>query len=199
MTARVGVLALQGDVPEHAAAVAAVVGASNVIEVRTPDDLASVQALTMPGGESTTLSRLLDDAGLRTPLKARLTAGLPVLATCAGLILLAKHLEPSPHGRDPTTLAALDVTVRRNDYGRQSDSFEAPLPIRGLEGGPFPAVFIRAPRIVGVGPGVEVLAEISGAPVAVRAGPLWGLTFHPEVAGDSRLHTLFLRSAGLLP
>jgi len=197
MSAIVGVLALQGDAPEHFAIAEEVVGSKRVREVRTPEDLAQVSALLLPGGESTTLSRLLDDSGLRNPLRQRAQEGFPLFATCAGLILVAKELEPSRHGRDPRPLGLLDVKVRRNDYGRQTDSFEASLPVEGL-GSEFPAVFIRAPRILSSGPGVTVLARHQGAPVLVRQGNLWGLTFHPEIAGDPRLHARFLRESGIL-
>ncbi|MCI4369901.1 MAG: pyridoxal 5'-phosphate synthase glutaminase subunit PdxT, partial [Thermoplasmata archaeon] len=123
----VGVLALQGDVPEHRAAFARVVGPESVRLVRTPKELAKVDALVVPGGESTAISEMLDKGGLRLALSERIGRGLPVLGTCAGLIVLADRLEPSPSGRDPVTLRALDVTVRRNDYGRQRESFEAPV------------------------------------------------------------------------
>ena len=194
----VGVLVLQGDAPEPARVAAKLLGPERVIEVRTPADLARSAALVLPGGESTTLSRLLERAGLRAPLVERVRAGLPVMATCAGLILLARELEPSPHGRDPTPLGLLDVKVRRNDYGRQVDSFETELAVEGLAE-TFPAAFIRAPRILATGPAVQVLARWQGAPVVVREGDRWGLTFHPEVTGDARLHALFFRRAGLLP
>lgn len=197
MTGKVGVLALQGDVPEHAAFAARLVGADRVVHVRTPDQLSQVGALLMPGGESTTFSRLVDDARLREPLTARIRAGLPVLATCAGLILLAREVEPSRHGRDPTPLGVLDVKVRRNDYGRQVDSFEAKLSVEGI-GEDIPAAFIRAPKILSCGPDVRTLASWAGDPVLVRAGKLWGLTFHPEVTDDPRVHAAFLRDAGLL-
>lgn len=198
MNGKAGVLALQGDVPEHAGVAARVLGTDRVVEVRAPAHLAGVSALLLPGGESTTLSRLLDDSDLRAPLLKRIREGLPVLATCAGLILLATDLEPSPHGRDPTPLAVLDVTVRRNDYGRQVESFETTLDVEGL-GKDVPAAFIRAPRILDTGPGVRVLAKVRGDPVMVRQGPLWGLTFHPEVTGDDRIHAWFFRESGLLP
>ena len=197
--APVGVLALQGDVPEHAAAAAALVGEERVRPVLEPADLSGLGALLLPGGESTTLSRLLDESRLRQPLTEAGRAGLPILGTCAGLILLARQLEPSPGGKDPQTLGLLSVRVRRNDYGRQAESFEAPIPFPELPGGPFPGAFIRAPRILSVDPPARVLAELGGHPVAVREGSLWGLTFHPELSGDLRLHRLFLSSAGLLP
>ena len=193
----VGVLALQGDVPEHAEVAASIVGPDHVRPVRTPKDLAAVDAVLLPGGESTTLSRLLDHAALREPLLERGHQGLPIMATCAGLILLARELEPSPHGRDPKTLGLLDVKVRRNDYGRQVDSFETRLEVEGL-GKDVPAAFIRAPRILSVGPDVRVLARVREDPVLVREGHLWGLTFHPEVTGDPRLHRYFLTESGIL-
>ncbi len=193
-----GVLALQGDVPEHAEAARGLLGPDRVLEVRSPQDLARVAAIVLPGGESTTLSLLLDRSGLRDPLTERVRAGLPVLATCAGLILLARELEPGTRGREPKTLGVLDVKVRRNDYGRQADSFETTLEVQGI-GKDVPAAFIRAPRILGVGPGVRVLAKVGEDPVLVREGRLWGLTFHPEVTGDPRLLRAFLVDAGLLP
>jgi 5'-phosphate synthase pdxT subunit len=199
MPGRVGVLALQGDAPEHLETLRQILGADRVREVRTPETLADVEALFLPGGESTTLSRLLDEARLREPLTARISQGFPVFATCAGIILLARDLERSPGGRDPTPLGVLDVKVRRNDYGRQSESFEASLAIEGVAGGDFPGVFIRAPRIVEVGPKASTLARWKDSPVLVRQGGLWGLTFHPELSGDLRLHEAFLRSIGQIP
>jgi 5'-phosphate synthase pdxT subunit len=190
---RVGILALQGDVPEHLAAAARVVGERNVVAVRGPTDLEGVDALFLPGGESTAIERLMSEAGVTPVLRRRLEEGLPVLATCAGLILVAKHLEPSPTGRDPSPLGALDVTVRRNDYGRQRESFEGPVDVRGLRGPPFPGVFIRAPRILSLGAGAEAIAYRGEEVVGARSGPVWGLTFHPELSGDSRLHETFLR------
>lgn len=189
---RVGVLALQGDVPEHWTAVQGVLPASHVQLVRSVADLRSVDALFLPGGESTTIGRLLDSTGLAGELRRRLAEGFPVLATCAGLILLARRLEPSPSGRDPTTLGALDIRVRRNDYGRQKESFEADVRVEGLAGGPFPGIFIRAPRILGVGSGVTAFAFRGSEVVGVRAGHVWGLTFHPELSGDPRIHRAFL-------
>ena len=199
MSATVGVLALQGDVPEHRDLLLRVPGIESVLEVRTPEHLERVGALFLPGGESTTVSRLLDEFQLREPLVRHLREGLPAFATCAGLITLAKEIEPSPHGRDPSPLGILDVRVRRNDYGRQVDSFELPLRFPGLGEAEFLAVFIRAPRILRTGPRVEVLATDGKSPVAVREGRIWGLTFHPELAGDIRLHRWFLESTGVLP
>ena len=192
---KVGVLALQGDVPEHLAALAAVHGGDDVLPVRTPAELAQVGALFMPGGESTTIARLLVQAGLWNPLDQRIRNGLPVLATCAGLILLARELVPGMAGMDPPTFNLLDVQVRRNDYGSQRESFEAPIHVEGLVGGPFPGIFIRSPRIHSVGPEATAFAWRGGEVVGVRAGAIWGLAFHPELSGDPRLHRMFLDAA----
>lgn len=150
----------------------------------------------MPGGESTTISRLLDETGLRDPLQARLDDGLPVLATCAGLILLSREIEPVPGDRNPVPLPILDVKVRRNDYGRQRESFEAPVEVEGLGGGPFPGVFIRAPRILAHGAGARPFAHRGSEVVGVREGRIWGLCFHPELSGDLRLLAQFATAAG---
>ena len=190
----VGVLALQGDVPEHVRALRSLVGGTDPIAVRTPADLSRVEALCMPGGESTTIARLIEEAGLWAPLAQRIRAGLPVLATCAGLILLARELAPSAAGRDPPTFDALDVVVRRNDYGSQRESCEAPVTVSGLSGKAFPGVFIRSPRILSVGPQATPIAWRDKEVVGVRAGGLWGLTFHPELANDPRIHRRFLGS-----
>ncbi|HYA54321.1 MAG TPA: pyridoxal 5'-phosphate synthase glutaminase subunit PdxT [Thermoplasmata archaeon] len=192
---KVGVLALQGDVPEHLAALRTVLPGEEVVPVRTPSELAEVSALFMPGGESTTIARLLVQAGLWNPLGERIKNGLPVLATCAGLILLARELVPGLAGMDPPTFGLLDVQVRRNDYGSQGESFEAPVHVEGLSGGPFPGVFIRSPRIHSFGPGVTAFAWRGGEVVGVRAGMIWGLAFHPELSGDPRLHHLFIEAA----
>ena len=192
---KVGVLALQGDVPEHLAALARLGDGTAAVPVRSPATLAEVDALFLPGGESTTIARLLQASGLWEPLGRRLDDGLPVLATCAGLIVLARRLEQSPSGPNPPTLGRLDVTVRRNDYGAQRESFEGPVRVEGLPGGDFPGVFIRAPRILGVGPGATAFARRGAEVVGVRAGALWGLTFHPELSGDPRLHAMFLAAA----
>jgi len=191
---KVGVLALQGDVPEHLAALARTPGVDVPRAVRSPEDLAAVDALFLPGGESTTIARLLEESGLWRPLGERIDRGLPVLATCAGLIVLAKHLEQSPSGPNPPTLGRLDVTVRRNDYGGQRESFEDGVVVDGMGGPEFPGVFIRAPRILKVGPHAVPFARRGREVVGVRAGSLWGLTFHPELSGDPRLHEMFLAS-----
>jgi pyridoxal 5'-phosphate synthase pdxT subunit len=195
---KVGVLALQGDVPEHLRTVGGLLPAGSVIAVRRPEQLAEVAALFLPGGESTTIARLLEEAGLWAPLRARLAERFPVLGTCAGLILLARHLAPSAGGLDPPTLDALDVRVRRNDYGAQRESFEAPVTVAGMKGPEFPGVFIRSPRILDVGEGAQAIAWRGDEVVGVRAGPVWGLAFHPELAPDLRVHRLFLAGAGLL-
>ena len=189
---KVGVLALQGDVPEHLRALAKVVPDTQIAPVRSPDDLAGVDALFLPGGESTTIARLLDGARLWAPLARRLAAGFPVLATCAGMILLAKDVVPSGTGRDPPTFGVLDVRIRRNDYGSQRESFEAPVTVTGLKGSPFPGVFIRAPRILEVRPKATAIAWRGKEVVGVAQGAVWGLTFHPELASDLRIHRRFL-------
>ncbi len=192
----VGVLALQGDVPEHLRVVRELV--PDTISVRSARDLDSVAALFLPGGESTTIARLIEEMGLWAPLRERIGGGLPILATCAGLILLARDLAPSAFGRDPPTFGVLDVRVRRNDYGTQRESFEAPVRVEGIPGKRFPGVFIRSPRILGVGPDAAPIAWRGEEVVGVRAGPVWGLTFHPELAGDLRVHRKFLTEAGAI-
>jgi 5'-phosphate synthase pdxT subunit len=188
---RIGVLDLQGDVSEHtgafrrALAEAGLSEGSEIITVRRADQIPSCDGLVIPGGESTTISRLLDKNGMRTPLE-EFRGG--IFATCAGLILLAKGV-PDPRVKP---LGLLDIDVERNAFGRQKDSFEVDLVVKGLAT-PFHAVFIRAPAISRIGNGVEVLADIDGAPVAVRQGKHLGLCFHPELSGDTRLHREFLR------
>ena len=195
----VGVLALQGDVPEHRTAFGAVVGPESVRLIRTPLELAKVDALVIPGGESTAISELLDKGGLRRALTERIGRGLPVLGTCAGLIVLADRLERSPGGRDPVSLHALDVTVRRNDYGRQRESFEANVRVEGIRSPPFHGVFIRAPRILEIGRKATPVAWRDDEVVGVRAGPVWGLTFHPELSGDPRVAKAFLAATVPVP
>jgi 5'-phosphate synthase pdxT subunit len=190
---RVGVLALQGDVREHRAALRDL--DCDAVAVRTPDALEAVDALVLPGGESTTISHLLVTSGLLEPLRERLAAGMPALGTCAGLVLLAAEITD---GRgDQHALGLLDVAVRRNGYGRQVASFEGRCTLAG--GGSVPGVFIRAPRLTRVGDGVEVLATIDvgdGAhAVAVRAGAVLGTSFHPELTDDRTVHRRFLEVA----
>jgi pyridoxal 5'-phosphate synthase pdxT subunit len=189
---KIGVLALQGDVPEHLAALAALVPGDDLVAVRSREDLDRVRALFLPGGESTTIARLLVQADLWNPLAERLHEGFPVLATCAGLILLARELSPGASGIDPPTFGVLDVQVRRNDYGAQRESFEAPVRVEGLRGPPFPGVFIRSPRILAVGSEAIPMAWRGEEVVGVRSGAIWGLAFHPELSGDLRVHQLFL-------
>ncbi len=185
---KVGVLALQGAFREHAEALTAL--GADVALVKRPEHLDSIDAIFLPGGESTTIDKLLDSSELRAPLTRRLREGLPTFATCAGLILCATEVVD---GRpDQMPFGVLDVTVRRNGYGRQRESFEAPLAVTALTDGDFTGVFIRAPVVEMVGPDVEVLATYDGAPVLGRAGVIWFASFHPELSGDLRLHQLFL-------
>jgi 5'-phosphate synthase pdxT subunit len=193
---RIGVLALQGDIPEHRAAMARVVGAGGVVAVRAPPDLDGLDGILLPGGESTTVAKLLTDTGLFEPLREKLRTGLPVLATCAGLILLAKTIAPGAGGAEPPTLGALGISVRRNDYGRQAESFEGPVESELLRGGPFPGVFIRAPRILAMDPDVEPIARRGDEVVGVRSGLRWGFTFHPELSDDPRLHAAWIEAIG---
>jgi 5'-phosphate synthase pdxT subunit len=184
---KIGVLALQGDFREHRQMLDRLgVQAS---EVRLPQDLDGVSGLILPGGESTAIVRLMRTSGLLEELQRLSRAGLPMWGTCAGMILLAKRLDAS----GMPALQAMDITVRRNAFGRQVDSFEADLAIVGLEGGPFRAVFIRAPVIEAVGPGVELLGRLpDGTVVAAREGLLLATSFHPELTIDTRLHQYFL-------
>jgi len=188
-TITAGVVAVQGDVSEHADAVRRAAAAhdaeAEVREVRTAGVVPDCDVLLMPGGESTTISRLLDREGIDAEIRDHVAAGGSVLATCAGLIVAATDAKDDRVG----TLGVLDVTVDRNAFGRQTDSFEAPLDVSGFDA-PFPAVFIRAPLIDEAGEGVEVLARWDGDPVAVRQGPVVGTSFHPELTDDVRLHRL---------
>jgi 5'-phosphate synthase pdxT subunit len=190
----IGVLALQGDVREHAAAFAQL--GEPVREVRRPDDLEGLTGLVVPGGESTTLSLLLGSSGLTGPLDAALANGLPVFGTCAGMILLATTVLD---GRsDQVNFGVIDLTIRRNGYGRQIASFEGEVVVAGLGGEPVPAVFIRAPVVESAGSGVEVLATLPGPggdpgrPVVCRQGPVLVAAFHPELTADRRLQRLFV-------
>jgi 5'-phosphate synthase pdxT subunit len=186
---KIGVLALQGAVGAHLGALRAL--GAEPLEVRTPDDLASVDALVLPGGESTTISMLLDSSGLVAPLAERLAGGMPAFGTCAGMILLgAEILDGRP---DQRCFGAVDISVRRNAFGRQVDSFEADLVLADLDGDPFRAIFIRAPFVERTGPGVEVLATVDGHPVLCRQGAVTVAAFHPELTPDLRLHALFLK------
>jgi 5'-phosphate synthase pdxT subunit len=186
---KAGVLALQGDFREHAA-VLSDLGVTPLL-VRTPADLESVACLAIPGGESTTMAKLARRHDLVEPLRDRARAGMPVFGTCAGMIVMAKQVDDG----DPL-LSILDVRVARNAYGRQVDSFEADVDVTAIPGGPLRAVFIRAPVVESVGDGVEVLAEMNGKPVVVEQGTLLAAAFHPELAGDVRLHRRMLERVG---
>jgi 5'-phosphate synthase pdxT subunit len=184
---RIGILALQGAIREHADAVRTV-GAEPVM-VRLPADLVGLDALILPGGESTTMRRLIDRYGLREPIMAMADAGRPMLGTCAGMILLARR---ATDGDEPV-LPLLDVTIRRNAYGRQLASHETDVSIPALGDEPLHGVFIRAPVVAETGPGVEVLArDADGSPIAVRQGRVLATAFHPELTEDRRLHRLLL-------
>lgn len=186
-----GVLALQGDYEAHAKALLAA-GASRVIEVRRLDQLDEIGSLVIPGGESTVMGMLLDRFGMFDALRNRIEQGLPVFGTCAGLILLARRIE----GSDQTRLGVLDVTVRRNAYGRQVDSFHTDITTDIPEVGTIDGIFIRAPRILETGPGVQVLARYHGDPVLVREGNVTAATFHPELLPGAPVHRWFLSLAG---
>lgn len=187
---RVGVLALQGDFAEHAVMLRT--AGAEPVEVRLPAHLAEIDALIIPGGESTTITRLLDIYELREPIRRMGLQGLPVWGTCAGAIVLAKEATDL----DRPNLALMDITVRRNAFGRQVDSFEADLDVRGLGAPPFHAIFIRAPVIERVGERVEVLATLAdGTIVAAREGRLVATSFHPELTGDARFHRMLMEVA----
>jgi pyridoxal 5'-phosphate synthase pdxT subunit len=179
----VGVLALQGDFEAHAKMIRAL-GAS-AREVRTPDDLEGLDALIIPGGESTVMTLGIEREGLAEPIRELIRGGTPALGTCAGMIML-----------DREHLGLLDVTTRRNAFGRQVRSFEADLNVDGVPGGPMHAVFIRAPWVAERGPEVEVLASVEEHPVAIRQGNMLAVSFHPELSGDDRLHAMLLALNG---
>ena len=184
----IGVLALQGDVREHLIALAGLGVTARPIRRRS--ELDGIDGIVVPGGESTTICRLLDVFDLREPLSQRLAEGLPAFGSCAGMIVLASTILD---GRaDQIPLGAIDIVVRRNAFGRQVDSFETDLEVAGVPGGPVRGVFIRAPWVERTGPAVRVLARVGEHPVAVRQGRVLATSFHPEVSGDDRLHALFL-------
>jgi len=198
----IGVLALQGDVREHEAVLGRL--GAHTIRVRTPEDLDQVEALVIPGGESTTMSKLAVTFGLIEPLRKRVATGMPAYGSCAGMIMLAERLEEARP--DQETIGGLDVVVRRNAFGRQVDSFEADLSMPLIGDAPMHAVFIRAPWVESVGEGVEVLGRVESGPaegriVAVRQGHVMATSFHPELTGDERIHEFFVndvvRQAGL--
>jgi 5'-phosphate synthase pdxT subunit len=189
---RIGVLALQGDVREHLRLLGSL--GVEAVAVRRPEELAAVAGLVLPGGESTTMIRLARIFDLVEPLRARIADGMPAFGTCAGMILLADEVLDGIEGQE--TLGGLDITVRRNAFGRQVDSFEEEIEVSGVDG-PVHAVFIRAPWVESVGEGVEVLASVEAGPaagriVAVRQGPLMATSFHPEVGGGSGIHRMFV-------
>jgi len=184
---RIGVLALQGDVREHLAALSEL--GVTAVSVRRPEELATCDGLVLPGGESTTMAKLARTFDLLEPLRQRVKEGMPAFGTCAGMILLADRVVDGIEGQE--TVGGLDITVRRNAFGRQVDSFEEDLAVTGLAD-PVHAVFIRAPWVEEVGAGVEVLATAAGHPVAVRQGRLLATSFHPEVGPDPRVHALFV-------
>jgi len=177
------VLALQGDFEAHAKLLRAI--GAEPREVRVPADLDGLDALVIPGGESTVMTLGIEREGLAEPLRELVRAGTPVLGTCAGMIML-----------DREHLGLLDVSTQRNAFGRQVRSFEADIDVDGVEGGPMRAVFIRAPWVSEHGPAVEVLGRVGGHPVAIRQGNLLAVSFHPELSGDSRLHELLLAAVG---
>ena len=188
--ALIGVLAMQGAFAEHVRALEAV-GAETRL-VKTPEDLHGLDGLVLPGGESTTMTMLMERVGLLEPLRAAIGAGLPTLATCAGMIVLAREVTDGMTGQ--RGLGLLDIAVRRNGYGRQVDSFEASIDVVGLNGKPFPGVFIRSPLVESAG-SAEVIATHDGRAVALRQGNILALCFHPELTSDRRLHEEFVRMA----
>ncbi|WP_327276259.1 pyridoxal 5'-phosphate synthase glutaminase subunit PdxT [Streptomyces sp. NBC_01224] len=184
----IGVLALQGDVREHLIALASADALAR--PVRRPEELAEVDGLVIPGGESTTMSKLASLFGMLEPLRERVRDGMPVYGTCAGMILLADKILDPRSGQE--TVGGIDMIVRRNAFGRQNESFEAAVEVAGIEGGPVEGVFIRAPWVESVGAQAKVVAEHGGRIVAVRQGNALATSFHPELTGDHRVHALFV-------
>ncbi|EFE73249.1 glutamine amidotransferase subunit pdxT [Streptomyces filamentosus NRRL 15998] len=184
----IGVLALQGDVREHLIALASADALAR--PVRRPEELAEVDGLVIPGGESTTMSKLAVLFGMMEPLRERVRAGLPVYGTCAGMIMLAEKILDPRSGQE--TVGGIDMIVRRNAFGRQNESFEAAVEVAGIDGGPVEGVFIRAPWVESVGAEAEVIAEHGGHIVAVRQRNVLATSFHPELTGDHRVHALFV-------
>ena len=187
---KVGVLSLQGAFNLHIEALARL--GVKPIEIRTAEALGDVEALIIPGGESSTISMLLDSSGIFDPLRERVSDGMPVMGTCAGMILLASKITDGRDDQRP--LAAIDIDVRRNGYGRQINSFESALLVEGING-TFNGVFIRAPLVQRIGKDVEVLAVVDGSPVMCRCGSTLVTSFHPELSGDDRIHLEFLEIA----
>jgi 5'-phosphate synthase pdxT subunit len=185
---RIGVLALQGGVAEHTRMLLQI--GITPVEVRLPEHLGDLDGIIFPGGESTAIAKLMAKAGLTEPLRLRLEQGLPAYGTCAGMILLARRVGESTH----SILGLMDIRVKRNAYGAQGESFEAEVCVTGLEGRPVRGMFIRAPVVEEVGPGVEVLASLAdGTPIVVREGTLLASAFHPELSDDARMHQLFAK------
>ncbi|ALU92821.1 pyridoxal 5'-phosphate synthase glutaminase subunit PdxT [Streptomyces rubiginosohelvolus] len=184
----IGVLALQGDVREHLIALASADALAR--PVRRPEELAEVDGLVIPGGESTTMSKLAVLFGMMEPLRERVRAGMPVYGTCAGMIMLAEKILDPRSGQE--TVGGIDMIVRRNAFGRQNESFEASVEVAGIDDGPVEGVFIRAPWVESVGAEAEVIAEHGGHIVAVRQRNVLATSFHPELTGDHRVHALFV-------
>ncbi|MFD5058333.1 pyridoxal 5'-phosphate synthase glutaminase subunit PdxT [Streptomyces sp. NPDC058394] len=184
----IGVLALQGDVREHLIALASADALARPI--RRPEELAEVDGLVIPGGESTTMSKLAVLFGMLEPLRERVRSGMPVYGTCAGMILLADKILDPRSGQE--TVGGIDMIVRRNAFGRQNESFEAAVEVTGIDGGPVEGVFIRAPWVESVGAQAQVVAEHGGHIVAVRQGNALATSFHPELTGDHRVHAFFV-------
>lgn len=186
--ARIGVLALQGDVREHIRSFSDC--GSDAFPVKTLSELQSCQALVIPGGESTTIAKLARNFGLQEPIRERIHSGLPIYGSCAGMILLADRVVGGM--ADQETFGGLDITVRRNAFGRQVDSFESEITFETERAFNFTAVFIRAPWVEEIGPNTEILAKVDGHPVAVRSKNLFATSFHPELTSDNRIHRFFL-------
>ena len=182
----IGVLALQGAFLKHIEMLKSL--GCNTMEVRTARDIISVDALIIPGGESTTMRKLLDSNNMLSRLMSEINKGMPVFGTCAGMILLAKKIS----GSEQPHLSVMDIEVKRNAYGRQKESFEAGFAVNRIPGPPFNGIFIRAPRIESVAPAIEVMAEFENVPVLVRQGNLLASSFHPELTNDSRIHEFFI-------
>lgn len=189
MPTTIGVLALQGDFREHVAVLRSL--GVDTREIRLPGQLDEVDGIIIPGGESTTIVQLIDAYGFRSALPAAVDRGLAVWGTCAGMIAIAHELTDSY----PKPLDLIDIKVSRNWFGRQVDSFEIDLELRGIQGGPFHAVFIRAPIVASTGPGVETLASLDDVAVAVRSGKIMATAFHPELTADNRVHRMFVEIA----
>jgi pyridoxal 5'-phosphate synthase pdxT subunit len=186
---RIGVLALQGDVREHSAVLREL--GCEVVEIRVPAHVEGIDGLVIPGGESSVMDKLARIFGLAEPLREAIAAGLPVLGTCAGLIMVANHIEDAIAGQE--NFGGLDVTVRRNAFGAQVDSFETSVTVEGLSGPALEVAFIRAPEVTAVGPGARVIASLGdGRVVGVAGGNIIGVAFHPEITGEDRIHRMFL-------